>query len=352
MIYVILILILFLFAQSEIFTNKRCGFQRRKIYVILVMITCAVLMGLRGNKVGIDTVNYVDLYHDVKGYSIRILTKEFYWGSIECGFVLLNKIFSLIYDNYNFYQCALSIIYYYFSYKFIINNVTKPRIACLLFVCLGLFLLPFNITRQMLAVVIAANSFTYLLKDKKYIALFLIILASTIHTTALLALIIPIFYYLKDIKILVKLFPVLSILVIVSYQHIVFLVSSLTVKYASYYENDLKVQEAGLGRVVWVIIYVIALYVVYSKKFDSTKKIVANLVMIYVAFGYVGTLFNYFERLGYYFLPFQILLLLNFGDSIRYTSIRRSFYLFICVGFMILFILSSQASQYSYVTFF
>ena len=48
------------------------------------MITCAVLMGLRGNKVGIDTVNYVDLYHDVKGYSIRILTKEFYWGSIDC----------------------------------------------------------------------------------------------------------------------------------------------------------------------------------------------------------------------------------------------------------------------------
>lgn len=315
------------------------------------MIICATLMGLRGSTVGIDTINYIDLYKDVRSYSIRILTEEFYWGSIECGFVLLNKISSLIYDNYHFCQCIVSILYYYFSYKFIINNATRPRIACLLFVCMGLFLMPFNITRQMLAVMIAANSFTYILKNKIIKALLLILLASTIHTTALLALIIPLFYYLKDKEFIIKLLPVLSVAIIALYQHIIQLMSSEIIKYASYYENEKNIQEAGLGRIVWGITYLIALYVVYSKKFNPNIKITANLVMIYIACGYVGLSFNYFERLGYYFLPFQILLFIDFGNSIKNNYIKRFFYFGVCVCFMILFILTSHASQYNYNTF-
>lgn len=353
MVYRLLIILLLLIALPELFFDKKYKFNKSKFSVAVIMVICAVLMGFRGNQVGIDTVNYIDLYKEIKYYSIKLLLEDFFWGSIECGFVLLNKISSLIFDSYYFHQCIVSIIYYYFSYKFIVNNVTtKPKIACLLFVCMGLFLMPLNITRQMLAVMISANSFTYVSKNKIVKALLLILLASTIHFTALLALIIPVFYYIKDKGILVKILPILSIIIVVLYQQIMHWVSSHIVKYATYYDNVRNVQEAGLGRIVWLITFGIALYIVYSKKFCSTKKVVANLVIIYIACGYVGTSFNYFERLGYYFLPFQILLFLDLGYSIRTRLVKRFYYLGVCFCFMILFILASHSSQYNYNTFF
>lgn len=352
MIYILLIVGLFLCSISEVYIGSNQKNNHEKYYVCMVMVVCGFLMGARGSNVGLDTISYINLYNDVIRFPFDLLLKDFYWGSVECGYVLLNKLCSLIYDDYYFCQFVISFIYYLCSYNFIVNNVNSPRIACLLFVSIGMLLLPFNITRQMLAIVIAINSFTYVRKSNYCMSFLLILIATTIHTVALLGLIIPISYYLKDKKGFVKLLPLLSFVIVNFYSFFVALIASSTDKYATYYDNNLDSKSANLGAILWMIEVLFALYIVYSKKFSSEQKLTANFVLLYVSCGFVGTMFNYFERVGYIFIPFQVMLFIDLGGSIKNQLIRRFFYLSLCFCYMILFILTSKSTQYDYSLFF
>lgn len=352
MVYIILIVVLFLFSIPEFNKNLYRMNANGRYYVAIVMVICGVLMGIRGNNVGLDTHNYINLYNDVKRFPMHVLLKDFYWGSVECGFVILNKLSSLIYNDYRFSQLVFSFIYYLCSYKFLVNNVKGHRIASLLFVAIGMFLFPLNITRQMLAIVIAINSFTYVRQSRYILAIIVILIAATIHATGLLGLIIPMSYYLKDKKGFVKLLPFVSVAVIICYPIIVAYVASFTDKYASYYDNDRGTASVNLGILVWIIISVLSLYIVYSKKFSTEQKLTANFALFCVVTGLIGTVFNYFERVGYIFIPFQIMVYLDIGHSIKNSSVKKIYFGGLCFCYMLLFIMSSKSPQYEYYTFF
>ena len=172
--------------------NKRLKAQ----YIIAVFLPLSVLMAFRSPTMSIcvDTNAYVDIFNLASYRSwTDILSFDAYKGS-EFGYWLINKAFSLVSLDYLHFQIFISIIICgsigYFIYRYIDN----PILGVALYLGLGFYFTSYNISRQMLVVSIFALCIPiYIARKNILVSVTLSILLSTIHTTALLYLLCPLF---------------------------------------------------------------------------------------------------------------------------------------------------------------
>lgn len=368
MIYYILLLWIYLAGALFFLNNGKVNFNKNKTpFLIMSFMAIIFVLGMRNQTVGVDTKSYYIIFNNVAETQIFDLIKSYYFSNIEIGYILLMKFVS-IFGNYYLFQIVVAFITCILFAKFISENMNNYFLGVILFLAFDMFLLMFNISRQMLAVALIVNCWFYLNHNKKSLAIFLFILAGLIHTTAWLFIAIYLLYLVRNKQFIIRLLPIFIVIFIYSYKTILDKVAIILPHYANYYGNHKTIFEVGNAIVIWIFIAVVSILLMIiniriSKNNDriKTNKKINTLIdyetetnlyalfsMLYVASNIIGLSFNYFQRLGCYFVPFAMITFERFGMQIRNTIVRRMYYCGVVISFSIYFILSTKTEQYLY----
>ena len=326
MIYVAQCILLYLTAL--ICFGSKLKFDRNKnIFMLLSMLVLFFIIGFRDISVGVDTANYALYFKYMGVQSWKDILSGVDTHGLEIGYRILFKFFHDILGSYYVFQIFYAIIYCALSANFIKKTVPNYFFGFVLYLGVGMTYQALNIQRQMLAVIVVVNGFLYL-REKKYlhtVILFVIgILLQNISIVFLTALII---YQLRDNKWIMRLMPIGIVLVAVNYRSFIQLARVYFPRYGNYYVNQRVIQTASGIWAIWIIIIVLSIYSLYVKKNRNEEfKVYCILSIIYVVCNIIGLYFNYFERLGLYFIPFVPAFFYYFGKQILDGKYRICYY--------------------------
>jgi hypothetical protein len=177
----------------------------RKRYIVFISVILILQSGLRNIAVGADTYTYFLIFESVKKMSwsdIYTQIVAFYGLGIgkDPGYLAFQKIIQYVIPNYQLFLLIIAILYFSALGNFIYKNTIRFKDTIFAFVLYSaLFYSFFSITghRQTIATAVILYSFELIKKRKLIPFLLIILLASTIHKSALIFL--P-FYYISPIK--------------------------------------------------------------------------------------------------------------------------------------------------------
>lgn len=308
---------------------------RKKQFVFVVFGIMTLISALRASTIGID----LDL-HYAKNYE---LISSVSWSDIpvfavskqyEVGYCYFTKLLTYISTDVQFYIIITSIIIYgvhgYFFYK----KSEDVILSSSLFMFFCLFYMYMNIIRQAVAVSILLMAYLIFSESKKkvhnyVVFVLLVMLASALHSSAILCLIYLLFDKLKFTKIHMLLGIVVTALIYVGYSSVYKFVLSIlggNDKYSSYLDSE----KYGVGHmnsqsIYYVIItlgaFLLGYYILVWKDKTSHKlfakqeyKVKSNesfmLYMSFIAFACRLLIFkmSIITRFTFYFIPFVLIL--------------------------------------------
>ena len=353
--YFTLVIVAFTFYGLIYATGKNTlVYQNRdRIYLITWFLLAAMIMGLRSVNVGVDTLSYANHFKIISAASWSEIfgnLRFIKYNSFEIGYVCLAKLCSILVNSYSFLQFVLSFIFCFAMLSFLNENVKSKIILTTVFLGSGLYLMAFNINRQMIAVALAALSWNYLCKGKNAKAIIMLFLASTFHLTAFVFVIAYIFYIIRKRKILFGTAIVIGVIAAINYKSVISVAQRyLGSEYTNYWGNIKTKQTIGLSIIIFIIVLLLAMYVLFQKnKFSAIEKVYAVFSAIYVICNFIGLYFNYFERIGIYFLPFVILEIDAIAQKIKSKDIHKLYVSGVTICYSLYFLVSSSTTQYVY----
>lgn len=177
----------------------------RKQYIAFVCIIFMLQSGLRNVAVGADTYQYYLYFEETKLESFGKLLSNFFQvftnsETKDSGYPLVQKLFQIFSSNYTVYLIFIAILFFSALGRFLYYNVTRLRDVVFAFILYqSLFYDFFSITglRQTLATAILLFGFDFIVRRKLILFLIVVIIAATIHQSALLYL--P-FYFIANIR--------------------------------------------------------------------------------------------------------------------------------------------------------
>lgn len=167
------------------------------LWMVAIVVPVCLLASLRGT-VGTDTLNYLSMYHGwLKHVNIIQYTREVLSGTpnlIEPGFVLLNRISPLFYDDVK----TLFFLSAFVQMSFVWLGITSfekylnPTFSLFIYY-LFLFNTSLNLMRQSIAVAIIFYAFRYIVSHQFMKYLGFVLLASLFHVSALIFVVLYVF---------------------------------------------------------------------------------------------------------------------------------------------------------------
>ncbi len=358
--YITLVIVAFvLYALAYAANRDTLMYQNRdSVYLITWFLLATVIMGLRSVNVGTDTLSYSNHFNDISSARWSTIFSNLHflrYNSLEIGYVCLAKICSMVVNDYIFFQFVLAAIYCFAMMSFLRENVKSKIILTTVFLGSELYLFAFNISRQMIAVALTALSWNYLCKNKKQKAILLMILSASFHMPSMVFLIAYIFYLIRKKRILFNITVFVGIIAAINYKFVINFVFTHLGKYAyylgniNYWANAKIKQRMGLSVIVYSIVLMLAIYILLKKcRFTVNEKAYAVFSAIYVICNFMGLYFNYFERVGIYFLPFVILEIDAVAQKIKSKDVRKLYVSSVSICYSLYFLVSAASAQYVY----
>ena len=350
LIYLIIaiIIILYSFLGKVNKTNKR-----KKIYLFFCFGLLTIIAMLRNVSVGTDLFKiYAPIFERVKDLRINELSNI----NIEIGYVYLNKIIDMINPSVSTLIIVTSIVTIPMYGIFIYKNSEDVAISTMMYVLLNSFFMSLSMLRQGIAITIILIAYEYLKKDniKKFIILILI--ATTIHASAIITLM---FIPLKKACFTKKFFYIsffIIAMVVLLYKPIINIYSDITTAlnlttnkdYAEYVGT--KNNGEGQINVLSITNFIMALSIyllgyIYTKRQNMSQE---EFFYMYCAFFYLLSITSTFVmgvigRLSHYFLPFVLLLFSSIIKKIKNNK-EKQLVFFVFFSYMLV--------KYLYVLFF
>lgn len=171
-----------------------CLTNRNKIFLFITFLELFFISGFRAWNIGSDADHYVRLF--VAAIDHFDLSLSY----MEKGYILFNKILALFTNN----PQAILIVTSFCILGVILNFIYKYSkfifLSTVLFVILQ-FSITLNIVRQYMAMIIVLLSFNFVIKREFLKFLCCCLLASTFHTSAIVALV---WYFIYPLNIKIK----------------------------------------------------------------------------------------------------------------------------------------------------
>lgn len=318
--------------------------NNRKIWLLIFYVILGVIIGMRSNHDGIDTISYFDTYNMVANYT---LYETMLISHMEIGYLLLNKVFTLFGFDYHSFQFVFSIVMMLLFGNFIYKNTKDVYLATLVFLGAGFFAFSYNTIRQMMAIAICANSWMYI-KEGKYIkSIIIILIAVTIHLTSILYIIPLVLYIFRNSRVVRLGFPFL-LMFLASFLPIIFRILQDYNMYNSYTDIDKAGIKGGFVYIIWIIEIAMVVFVIMNKKFSSQDKVIANLALFNVVLTMMDEKVRYLDRIGLVFFPFVLLLFCIFGDKLSGYNNKLLYLSSVSLFFFVFFIYrSSEIAQFT-----
>ena len=329
LIYFITFILAFIFSFLSQKYDKNNKFIMLLLSIIAITIP-SILAALRMSSVGSDTSTYSNLIfkriincnniNDIKTNIVNGLNIEFLYG-------LLIFIISRFTTNIHIFYFVVEFIILSFIYKTSYDNKNINKNYSIIYL---LFLLLFynkslNIMRQAIAISIFVYSVKYVYKRNLLKYLFLILIATGFHTTAIVAIFVyPIINIIEGkYKSLKKIFLLLLfVLLILNLKNVIniFIINLgiLNKKYLDYFNNE-------SGKIIsldYISMFVILLYYII---FEKNKNIINNNIYIFtigILLYSLGFYANWLWRIGYYY--YYLLPIIISGFKTKYIDKKKS----------------------------
>ena len=162
-------------------------------------ICCFILFfffAMRAESVGVDTKHYCQVFRQFVDIPMRSVFNAPIYGSstntwtfdFEPGYRLLNKLLTYLSTDDQIITIATAILIYFPLYLFIYRDSPDAWLSIWLFVTLGIFQTEMNVSRNAVAIFFCYLSLPLIRQRRPIPYAMIVLLASTIHQTALLFL--------------------------------------------------------------------------------------------------------------------------------------------------------------------
>lgn len=332
------ILLIYIITCSLLYAFNR---KYPKIYLSMVFIPLAFIMGFRSLNVGIDTENYYELFELFKNERWDYLLSKSYHNGAETGFLCICKLFSYISSNYFDFQLAIAVFYCIGWSIFIYRETKAPIFGLALFLGLDMYFQAFNISRQMFMIMLSVLAYPLFRGDKKILPIVVIFLLAQIHTTAYLLFFILLLNYLDSVSPLIKnLLPFIFFIFMLFFAEIMNYSSLYFVKYHGYYEHaDKHLISVGYSSFFYIFVILLSLLFYYKKNITYWERRNALFSIFSVMCIFYGVKMSYMDRIGLIFMPYTILTLNSIRGSIKNTNLRNLYVFGIITAMLISFYL-------------
>lgn len=325
--------------------------KNKRRYILFSFFLLILVAALRSRNIGTDlAMQYSGYYENIAKYDWNQIPQFSSATTFEIGYCYFTKLLSLINPDVQFYIVVISVIIYGVLGWFIYRNSVDVVMSTTLLIFSGTYYNYMNIIRQALAVVIILIGYEVMMMFKKrlngYICLAgFILLAATIHSTAILCLIfIPIdLLTFKKRDIIIGL---LGAAVFFVFYRQIFSFFSTKITTNRVYTDYLTKENESVGHIniqsVWMFLVVflalvIGIYfmVIVKKKKDPRRlnlqdkqlKRQDNFLLYVVMFASICRFMvfrmNIINRYSFFFIPFVLILYPRAVQTIESPSNKK-----------------------------
>ena len=330
--------IIIIYILTHLGNNKKN--VKDNLFLLVVFTLFFILVGTREMTRGNDTMTYLRLFNAL---SINRWNSVIFGNYYEPGYIIFNILLSYISKSSNFFMLIMSFLFNYAIFRFIKNNSNNYLMSTLMYVELLFFYYSMTMMRQFLALVIVLYSFKYV-KNKKIIPFLLFIfLATTVHTSAFVSVLIYPMYYSKYSNRKAIIIFVISIILLLFlgnfYSYITPILNRKT-----YYLN--RIGEIKVINVITSLIYLIMFLFSSIILKNKEKNLNSNCFYLFAfllsfCMLMISVKMAIMERISIYFTIFTIVALPNIiGKKVKNYVIVNS------IIFILIFIYSSTIMVY------
>lgn len=353
---------LFVFAISATCFNIAQKAKHKKVRRLIILIGIlipAVLAGCRKDNIGTDTQNYNMMFERAANSDnyLSFIQHQVSLGTTDMGFYTIAYIISRFTLNYNwalFVYQFITILVMYIAFKNY-NKIYNTSIPLgMLLYYLSLYNISLNAIRQCLAVSLVFLSTYYLLIKKYKIYILLLILAFSLHSSAIIGIVfLPVYLLLKVGQPISERKQILRGIIIVLGLFVIILVASEIVEglvdvgllretYLGYLDGGrYSVRAEGksipigilLIQTTYLIVFISHYRLMNAKKQDGLFFVLnSGLVLLITTLG--PTIADYITRISYSFIPLQMLGLTNTVSCYKKNS--KSIWSIIIIGIVLI----------------
>lgn len=254
-------------------------------------------------NIGTDYKMYTQVF-DYTG--ILTIDESIKWFEMEYGWIILNKLLYLIFENSQSIFVVTSIIITSAIYFYIYKYRNKINIGLAVFIFMTIMYIPsFNVVRQYVAISIGLIAYESIIKGSKIKFLIAIVLASLFHNTVLFLL--PLYFYHNiPVKLIQKriILIIITLGVLIFYDKVLYLISNINPifsKFIRYSSNGSF--EFRIGDLIFISAICIFIFSYY--KFTITKnkefELFFDIVIIYSIFILCSFFTDYAIRFTYWY---------------------------------------------------
>lgn len=322
MLSIILVMIVYLSISFSVYNNKRIV-NKNYVFTIISFLFLFIFSGFRHYEILNDSYAYKVIFDNILPFNFS----DIFTGRIEPLFQLINKLVkSYISNDYVVLFVITSAVIQLLVLNFIFKNSSKVWFSVYLFFSFRFYFFSVSAIRQGMALGLTLLAYNYLKKNKKKYFIFLVLIASLIHYSALLFYSILIFKDLKFEKIKVLFMSILTLIIF-------YFIGPLLSVYSEYSSYGLHYLDNGIrddisDRIGAVLIFLVTLSsLLFSLYFKKKKLRIFDLELWLLYFGtlitFVAIKFPILMRFTYYFSIFSIILIPNVISYLKYSSQRR-----------------------------
>lgn len=312
-----------------------------KIYVFLAGGSLFLLMSLRDISVGTDLISYYMEYLKAELYLTLRPT--------ELGYSYFNYFFNKIGFNFQLYLSIISAITVFSISKLYLKFSRNIMLSYYLFVTLGLFAMTLTGIRQSLAIMITIFAFMSLMNNKKLSFFFFVFIASLFHNSAISFVVI---YFIKNIKLTRKKGFLMYFITLTSYFTLDIFILIVGKISPERYLRRYMFLESNINPLV-ILIYVLIPLAVLSvwkdsnndKELDESISIMLIISFLNIIIYFLASRIVLFERISFYFMIYNTILIPNAIDTIRSRDIKLIAKIS-CIAFpLIMFLISTPGGS-------
>ena len=309
--------------------------KKNEIFLILSFLQMFIILAIRNIDVGIDLQNYIPFYERCETYSWAQILEP---GLKEYGYRIYNKILSLlaISDQLFFSLTAgISLIGVYFVIKKYSKNYF---LSTYIYIAFDFYIFIFSGLRQSIALSIGMIAIKFIEEQKFFKFIILILLASTFHISALI--LIPM-YFMKNIKVKPKMFPVILLIYFMLFIMRKYIISIiLTFVYSNY-----SISNTGNGYAYLLLLMaIVTMITIYKRQYikqEGLNNLFYNNLLVATLIQIFASAQGEVARLTMYYSIYMIIAIPNFIKSINEEEQRYAVEIMTVILLFIYFLIST-----------
>lgn len=330
------ILVILYFVTSN---NQRSS-QSRLYQTIFCTFLLICIQGLRHESIGIDSYNaYRPFFEYVMGGFNSLFNMFDIMYGFEPGFVLFTKFVKTLFDDTQTYIFICSVVSILPIAFLIYKYADNIPFAFIIFSCFILYHFGFSGIRQAIAIGVTVIAFECIVKKKLVMFIGLVLLASTIHKSALLFIIAyPLYHKLQ-------LTPKVMFFVAIGFIVGLFFLKPIVLGLTEYIFGGEKYMHKAIEDTVpsYNLMILLACMLFFTYMTDDERILpLRSMLLMTVVFQSLGLLSNSASRMAYYFMPYLAIALPMTTSSMQ---LKKKLELFI-IAFCIFFFFYSNGGGY------